>query len=546
LYIQTIFISTCLLNCGHFRPDSLSSSVDPLFTKWAQPDKPGCVVGIVRHDSLIYAKGFGLADLDRWTASSPQSIYYMASISKQFTGYVIALLVTQGKLHLDDDIHQYLPWVPDFGSPITIRNLLTHTSGIRDDIGLADITGLTLDGVLSQQQALAIIARQRRLNFTPGEMFSYSNSNYVLLAEIVRVVSGQSFETFTADHIFNPLDMPDSKFVADGGALISNLALSYQYGMKSRQNVYTLGDGGLFTNMTDMAHWAMHFYSGADTAVISLMTTNGKLNNGNSIRYAMGINVDQSRGWKRYTHGGSLAGYRTFFAVYPELKTAFILFGNAGDAGLNEKIDELEALFVPIKRTPSRITPAGRKDSTMTDLHPPEMCNELTGDYIAENGFRLKFTSKDGHLWLNGKRMLQNESADTFSDFANPARRYVFHRDRGAISVEIHIPAIGATIHLQKFVLNQALTDKELVLYTGMYDCPELGCSYGIRLKGGELYWTSNLRPDAKISLVDQDHLLSDNDYPGYVLILRDRNRDIVGFELNKDDILHLRFDRRR
>jgi len=236
-------------------PDSTRSKIDQLFAKWNDTTAPGCAAGIVRGDQLVYARGFGLADLENKTPNTPATVFYMCSLSKQFSGYAIALLVNQGKIKLDEDIHVYLPWMNDFGKKITVSNLLNHTSGLRDDIGLAQFYGLGGDGMLTQDLAVQMLKRQRTLNFNPGEKFSYSNSNYVLLAEMVRTVMGQSFKSFTDSAIFRPLGMTASAFADDHSQLIPNRALSYgkdgEAWHNAVQNVYTLGDGGLFTSGND-------------------------------------------------------------------------------------------------------------------------------------------------------------------------------------------------------------------------------------------------------------------------------------------------------
>ncbi|GAB4020148.1 serine hydrolase domain-containing protein [Spirosoma koreense] len=192
--------------------DSTSRQVDVLFSKWASQQAPGCAVGIVRGAQLVYAKGFGLANLEHKLPITPNSVFYMCSVSKQFTGYAIALLVQAGKIKLTEDARLYLPWLADFGHSITVQHSLNHTSGLRDDISLAEFYGLNLDGVLTQELSLQMLKQQRTLNFVPGEKFAYSNSNYVLLAEIVKKASGMSFKksgyTYFAKRLVRMIRLP--------------------------------------------------------------------------------------------------------------------------------------------------------------------------------------------------------------------------------------------------------------------------------------------------------------------------------------------------
>src|SRR5258705_612840 len=137
-------------------PDSTARKIDSLFKTWNNKNSPGCAIGIVRNDSLIYAKGYGIANLEYGIPITPETIFHMASVSKQFTAFSIVLLARQGRLRLEDDIHKYLPWFPDLKEKITIRHLLNHTSGIRDQWQLLAIAGTTLNDVITQDQIIKL------------------------------------------------------------------------------------------------------------------------------------------------------------------------------------------------------------------------------------------------------------------------------------------------------------------------------------------------------------------------------------------------------
>ena len=193
-------------------PDSTITKINKLFAQWDKGNSPGCAVAIVRNDSILFAKGYGMANLEYNIPIEPATIFHMASVSKQFTALSIVLLAKQGKLQLDDDIHKYLSWFPDLKEKITIRNLLNHTSGIRDQWQLLAISGTRLDDVITQDHIVKILSKQQALNFKPGEQYSYSNSGFTMLAEIVRSVTGQSLRQFTDSAIFKPLGMSQHAF----------------------------------------------------------------------------------------------------------------------------------------------------------------------------------------------------------------------------------------------------------------------------------------------------------------------------------------------
>jgi CubicO group peptidase (beta-lactamase class C family) len=284
-------------------PPEITDKIDSLFRQWDKTSGPGCAVGVVRNDSLIFSKGYGLANLEYGVPITPETIFHMASVSKQFTAYSILLLERQGKLSLDDDIHKYLNWFPDLKEKITIRNLLNHTSGIRDQWELLAITGTRLDDVITQDQIIKILAKQQALNFKPGTDWSYSNSGFTLLAEIVRSVSGQTLRQFTDSAIFKPLGMKNTHFHDDYTEIVPNRSYSYVTTKKNRfanavLSYSNVGATSLFTNIDDMSKWVMNFYdlSVGDQIEIQELTDPVIVNGGKMRNYAKGIVADSMYG----------------------------------------------------------------------------------------------------------------------------------------------------------------------------------------------------------------------------------------------------------
>jgi len=530
-------------------PDSITTKIDNLFQQWDTAGSPGCVVGIVRNDSLVYARGYGLANVEDNIPNTPQTEFYVCSLAKQFTGYAIVLLARQGRLKLDEDIHRYLPWLADFGHKITILNLLNHTSGIRDEADMARIAGLPLEGRLSQQMAIGIIKRQRSLNFTPGEKYAYSNSNYVLLAEIVKVASGKEFPTYVADNIFSPLGMTHSAFMDDSRKIIKRRAVGYNFSGGSYTNAYqyanVLGAGSLFTTVDDMARWAINFYlpRAGDTKDIRQLTEKGRTNNGRENNYALGISVDSSRGWIMYSHNGSLAGYVAHIRIYPDLRTGIILFSNTGDYRVFNIAGALARLLIPDHSGKPATPPV---DSSTALLKNPARFKPLEGDYLAANGYQRNFTIRDGQLWMNGGSLMVPTPGDTIRELGYPDWKYLFHSNGPDTTVDFYAPGLREPQPLRFVKLKKGLqlSDKELQAYTGTYYSPELICSYRIILKDHQLFYSSGVNPDAKITLMGKDDLLSDYNFFSHVKILRSIHRRIVGFEVNNEDTRGLKFDK--
>ena len=172
--------------------DSAARWIDSIFAPYASRQSPGCAVGVTRGGSLVFSKGYGMADLEHDTPITPSTRFYIASLSKQFTAMSIVLLAQDHRLSLDDSIRKWVPEVPSFGSPITLRQLLHHTSGLRDYFTLLALAGWPSDGPLTEKAFLDLVARQKSLNFAPGDEFLYSNTGYALLSIVVHRASGET------------------------------------------------------------------------------------------------------------------------------------------------------------------------------------------------------------------------------------------------------------------------------------------------------------------------------------------------------------------
>jgi CubicO group peptidase (beta-lactamase class C family) len=534
-------------------PDSIKTKVDRIFSRWDSAGAPGCVVGIVRNDSLIYARGYGLANVEDNVPNTPQSVYYICSLAKQFTGYAIVLLARQGKLKLDDDIHLYLPWMADFGQKITIRNLLNHTSGIRDEADMAEISGSPLGQMLTQQIAVNLIKRERTLNFIPGEKYAYSNSNYVLLAEIVKVASGEEFSSFVAQAIFTPLGMTHSSVMDDNRNIIKLRASSYNckdasYCKNAFEYANVLGAGSLFSTVEDMARWAINFYLPrvGDARDIEQLAEKGKLNNGEESNYALGISVDSSRGWKVYSHNGGLAGFRTHIRIYPDLKTGIIIFSNAGDDRIYNTAGSIAEIFIPDNRRKPMNTLGVRTDSSAALLKNPGYFKSFEGDYLAGNGFTRNFSISNNMLWMNKRILMIQVSGDTITEFGYPEIKYIFQVSKNNTTINFFHPYLKEPQPLRfvKLVKGLQLPYIELQAYTGTYYSHELLCSYQIVLKDNQLFYSSNLYPEAKITLMGKNDLLSDYDFFSHVKILRTSGDKISGFEVSNPDTRNLKFEK--
>jgi CubicO group peptidase (beta-lactamase class C family) len=336
--------------------DVSASAIDKIFAPWDTTRSPGMVVAVIRDGQIIHQRGYGMANLEHDVPISPDTVFYIASTSKQFTAACIALLVRQGKISLDDEVRKYVAELPDYGKPLTIRHLVHHTAGTRDYLGLAGIAGRTTWG-LTLDDAIETIARQRELNFAPGDEFSYSNSGYGLMAEIVKRASGKTLREFSQEFIFKPLGMEHSVFRDDNTLVIKHRATGYDpAGGGFRTNdagIESVGSGNLWTTVGDLAKWDQNFYDEKlGKGLTNDLLSTGKLNSGQALPYAFGLFVDEHRGLNRVQHGGAFAGFRTEMVRFPDQRLTVIVLSNLGSVNPTALANKVAELYLSDQMKP--------------------------------------------------------------------------------------------------------------------------------------------------------------------------------------------------
>ena len=335
------------------------------FTKAYIGPAPGCAAAVSLNGEVVFEKAFGLADLEFNVPNSPQTVFESGSVAKQFTAAALVLLQLEGKLSVDDQVRKYIPELPDYGSPLTIRHLLNHTSGIRDWGTVMSLTGVGRgDRVISQDLALDVITHQRALDFTPGSEYSYSNSGYNLAAVIIERVSKQTFPAFVDERLFTPLGMKNSSWRDDYRRIVPGRAQAYSGPATGPwrlnmplMNVY--GNGGMLTTVGDWMKWNVMLDSKSLGApLVDALETRGVLDDGRKLAYALGLEVATYKGLKDVSHGGSTAGYQTFLARYPDNKVSVGVMcnGTAPSAGAIAR-SMTDEILGPLPENP-RIEPA--------------------------------------------------------------------------------------------------------------------------------------------------------------------------------------------
>ena len=319
-------------------------ALDRVFDRWRDTEGPGCAVGVSRKGRVVHEHGYGMANLETGTPIRPSSIFHVASVSKQFTAMAVMLLARDGKLSVDDNIRKYLPEIPDYGTPITIRHLLTHTSGLRDQWALIQLSrGRFEENRITEADVMDIVPRQKALNFTPGAEWVYSNSGFTLLGVIVKRVAGRSLRDFSEERLFKPLGMANTHFHDDYTMLVPGRTSAYarrtsgwfESGWRvSIPNLDVYGATSLFTTVGDLLKWEANFDNPVvgDRALFDQMESPGALTNGGPMTYGFGLQIEQYRGARVVYHGGADAGYRSYVGRFPEQALAIAVLCNASTA----------------------------------------------------------------------------------------------------------------------------------------------------------------------------------------------------------------------
>jgi CubicO group peptidase (beta-lactamase class C family) len=311
---------------------------------------------------LLYAKGYGLANIEEEVPITPQTVFDIGSTSKQFAAASILLLEKQGKLSVNDDVRTYIPELPDYGKKIIILHLLNHTSGLRDYLTLFELAGVNTDNVTTDDDALGLIVHQKALNFDPGSEWLYSNTGFFLLSVIVKRVSGKTLRAFAAENIFSPLHMDATTYRDDHTQLVPNRALAYD--PKERSGGFSLdvsyfeqtGDGAVHTSVLDLLKWDENFYTAqiGGKEFLTELQEPGKFNNGKTFGYAKGLSVGHYRGLPTVRHGGSWGGYRAELLRFPEQHFAVVCLCNLGTSAPSTRANKVAEVYLGSLMAPAK------------------------------------------------------------------------------------------------------------------------------------------------------------------------------------------------
>ena len=529
----------------------LHDQTDKVFAKWDSTVSPGCALSVMQDGQIVYKRGYGMADLDHDVAITPETIFHVASISKQFTAAAIVLLAQDGKLSLDDDVRKYITELPDFGARITIRHLIYHTSGLRDQWALLGLAGwrYSLD-LITDDDVIELMSRQKDLNFQPGEKHVYCNTGYTLLAQIVKRVSGQSFREFTIKRIFEPLGMTNTHFRDDHAEIVKHMAYGYEEG-KGR-NVYrlsvtnfdTVGATSLLTTVEDLAHWDENFYHprvGGPTLVAQQLQR-GKLTSGKELDYAFGLEHGKYRGLPTIDHGGADAGYRADLLRFPEQHFSVACLCNQAETNPSDLTRKVADIYLAgqLKEPP----PARLESSAKPVSVPDERLSQYAGLYWKKDEERaMRILQKDGKLFLPESEEERLELAPIADNrFLLVVFPVAFTFDQATPSAPWRLSIQGPGQEkpdVFERVTQAQPTPDELNAYAGSYVSEEIEPVYRIIVENGILVLKRLKSKPEKLQPTLVDYFEGSN---GDLHFQRDQSGKISGFVLNSDRIKNFRF----
>lgn len=483
IVVNVIFL-TLFVSCV-----STHDKFSGLLNTWDNKNTPGGVIAVVQDGDVLYKNGYGMANLEYGEPITADTRFSVASVSKQFTAYSIFILESRGLLSLDDDIRIYLPEVPEFGETIRVKDLIYHTSGLRESFTLYCVSGhvgWNEYGFYSEvepiynQDTLELVKNQKKLQSVPGKVFTYNNTGYTLLAEIVSRVSGKDFLTFTDEEIFKKLGMESSGFVNHEDLLTDKETLSYYYlPMEDRYEVhkelfFAVGASQLYSTVNDLLLWLDYLsdgYSSGDELVKRLLTPGVG-------SYCGGIFVGNFHGYKKFGHGGLTASFTSQINFVPELNLLYVMLSNSHELNTSDYILEIVDSVLDNRE------PVYSENDIEEVVVSREILEQYTHEYYAPDyGSTFKFTIRDDQLICNDLTSLTPVSENSFYLNDSYDTKFVFIQERGdKPTLYLDTPARSIKTRLIK-----RDEDKDLKRFTGTYYSVELDVYYTIEENDGQL-----------------------------------------------------------
>jgi CubicO group peptidase (beta-lactamase class C family) len=533
------------------KASSLNEKVDELFTLYDNDNTPGAAVAIIKDGAVVYKKGYGMANLEYDIPITTKGIFNIASVAKQFTVFSILLLEKEGKLNLNDDIRKYIPEIPDFGKTITLRHLASHTSGLRSIYSLLVMAGWRLDDVVTLEHVLKFTKQQKELNNTPGDEIIYSNTGFILLAEVIARISKKSFATYTKENIFEPLGMHHSLFYDNHEKIVKNRVYSYYPDSTGYKNAIwsfsTVGDGGLYTTAEDLSLWSLNFSNLkiGSKDIIGKMNSPTVLNNGDTTEGALGQFLSTYKGLKEIHHDGGSAGFRTYLCRFPDQKFSVIVLSNDETCDPYELAHQIVDIYLEDQLEIDLKKEQIKKEVTYEVINvEQDILDTYVGNFELAPDFIITITNEDGIF------LAQASDQDVLSLKALSTTEF---KVKGVDAKIEFMPNEGSNIKLLKLhqdgQIQEALRVNEfdkntvnLSTYTGSFYSEELLTTIQIKVVNNQLVFRQKRLEDLALTADSKDTFGGEYWFPFEIKFLRDENKLITGYKISSDRARNLLF----
>ncbi len=533
------------LHAGAVFDPAMAPRIDAVFADYAKPGSPGCAFALYERGRVVYEQGYGLSSIEHGVAIDPrQTVFDIGSTSKQFTAASILLLAQDGKLALGDSVRTFVPELPEYFDGVTLDHLLHHTGGVRDYIGLLMLGGINIQDHTTDADALRAIARQQALDFSPGSEHSYSNSGYFLLSLVVKKASGKSLSAFAQERIFTPLGMQQTRVLDNHKRVVPHRATSYEPGPEGSWILSTsaweqTGDGQVQTTVGDLARWDANFYEPkvGGSALIEQLQAVGSLNDGKPITYARGLIVDDYRGLRAVSHGGSWMGFRSELLRFPEAGVSAVALCNVGSSepwGLARAVadvvleGQLQAASNPAT-VPANVEGSAEKPAEAPSFEPAEYIGIYFG---SEQALVRRIELREDKLWYvrdggqDSELAYAGEARFNMVDVPVPAALQFGVDEEGQRRMTLDM---GGQLTVMQAVAPFAPDADVLATFAGEYESVELDTRWRLAVDGTQL----NLHPRRGDALPLTPAFADAFTGSGLLRFERNAEGDISGFEVN-------------
>ncbi len=527
-----------------------TQKIDSLFNSWNVPNHPGGTIGIMQNGEVVYSKAFGLASLEYQVPNTKETRFNIASVSKQFTAMGIVLLHQKGLLSIDDEVHKYLPDLPDFGEKITLRQMLHHTSGMRSSYAMLNLAGWRDGDIITNADVYRFMLNQKDLNFKPGDEFLYCNTGYILLAKVIARVTKEEFPIWMKTNIFEPLGMINTYVEDQPNRVVPNNATSYY---NSKQDFFraspfsqTTGSGNIHSTTKDLLTWSQNYISTSSNwnSAFEMLKTTDTLNSGNENHYGFGLYTNKAYGRERVQHAGIIDGFRSNLSTYPKEKISIVILTNFSSAN-SENIEHNIAnilLNIKLKKKTKTINSIKTENENIFGI------KQLTGSYKLEPNLIINISEVGGalhvlHEWDKQEYNINRKQGNVYEIPELKTLQFVFSELKNNSTQLLTLHQDGEQADAKRCITNDS-TKIPLVNYTGKFYSPELESILDLILRDGKLVCHQSRLGDLPTQTLSNDHLNIISF--GTIDIVRNNEGTIIGIKVSNGRALNVWFEKQK